>query len=180
MKKLNKTSRTALGALTAALSVIIMLLTVVPVMTYCAPMVAGALLIMIVIEMDKKWGFAVYAASGVLSMILAADKEAAVLYLMFFGYYPIIKAVLESKIKSRPLEWLVKIAVFNASMIAAYLLIVKVLALPMDDMNDLGKYAWLILLAAGNAMFPVYDITLTKCVLLYEVRLKKIVRKVFR
>lgn len=180
MNKMNKTSKTTLGALTAAMSVIIMLLTVVPVMTYCAPMVAGALLLMIVIEMDKKWAMGIFAAAGTLSMILAADKEAAVLYIMFFGYYPVIKAVLESKIKIRAVEWLVKFAFFNVTMISAYLIIVKVLALPMDDMNDLGKYAWLILLGAGNVMFPIYDMTLSRCVLLYNARIRKIVRKVFR
>lgn len=180
MNKMNKTSRTTLGGITAAVSVVIMLLTAVPVMTYSSPMIAGALLILIVIEMDKKWAFGIFAVAGTLSLLLAADKEAAILYIMFFGHYPITKAIIESKIKSRPVEWLIKIAVFNMTMITGYLIIVKVLALPMDDMNDLGKYAWLILLGAGNVMFPIYDITLTKCVLLYEVRLRKTVRKIFK
>lgn len=180
VRQMNKTSKTTLGGITAALSVVIMLMTVVPVMTYVAPMVAGALLIIIVIEADRKWAYAIFAVAAILSMLLAADKEAAMLYIMFFGHYPVTKAVIESKIKSRVLEYIVKFAVFNITTVSAYLIIVKVLMLPMDDMNDLGKYAWLILLAAGNIMFPIYDITLSKCILLYDMRIRKILRKLFK
>ena len=57
--------------MTAALSVVIMLLTVVPVMTYAAPMLAGMLLLLIVIETDKKWGYAIFA---VVLRSLSGDK----------------------------------------------------------------------------------------------------------
>lgn len=177
---MNKTSKTTLGGIIAALSVIIMLLTVIPVMTYVSPMVAGALLIVVVMEMDKKWGYGIFAVVCVLSLLIAADKEAAVLYVMFFGHYPVTKAVIESKIKSRALEYAVKFFVFNLTMIVSYLLIIKVLALPMDDMEQWGKIGWAALLVAGNVIFPIYDITLGKCIILYDVRIRKILRKLFK
>ena len=166
--------------MTAALSVVIMLLTVVPVMTYAAPMLAGMLLLLIVIETDKKWGYAIFAVVAVLSALLATDKQAVILYIMFFGHYPVTKALIEGKIKSRAVEWLVKFLVFNVTMISAYLLVVQVFAFPMEEIGDMGKYGSLILLAVGNIVFPVYDITMTRLVLIYDLRLRKVVRKFFK
>lgn len=180
MEKMNKTSKTTLGAMTAALSVVIMLLTVVPVMTYAAPMLAGMLLLLIVIETDKKWGYAIFAVVAVLSALLATDKQAVILYIMFFGHYPVTKALIEGKIKSRAVEWLIKFLIFNLMMISAYLLVVKVFAFPMEEIGDMGKYGSLILLAVGNIVFPVYDITMTRLVLIYDLRLRKVVRKFFK
>ena len=55
-------------------------------------------LVIIVIEVNKKLGFGVYFVVGVLSMLLVADKEAAVMYVMFFpATIPIIKAMVEKK-----------------------------------------------------------------------------------
>lgn len=177
---MNKTSKTTLGAMTAALSVVIMLLTVVPVMTYASPMLAGTLLLVIVIETDKKWGYAVFTVAAVLSVLLASDKQAVILYIIFFGHYPVTKAIIESRIKSRVAGWIVKYAVFNAAMVFSYYLVVSVFAFPMDEVGDMGKYGTLILLAVGNVFFPVYDIMLSRVVTLYVLRIRKAVRKVFK
>ena len=99
---------------------------------------------------------------------------------MFFGHYPVTKALIEGKIKSRAVEWLIKFLIFNLTMISAYLLVVKVFAFPMEEIGDMGKYGSLILLAVGNIVFPVYDITMTRLVLIYDLRLRKVVRKFFK
>lgn len=176
---MKQSSKTAVSAMTAALSVIIMMLTVIPVLTYTSPAFAGILLMLIVIEIDKKWAFGVYAAVGILGLLLATDKEASVMYIVFFGYYPIIKAILESKL-SRILEYAVKFLIFNASMVASYFVLIKVFGMPMDDMNELGKYGPLILLGMGNIVFILYDISLTKLVILYRIKWQKKFRKLFK
>ena len=176
---MKQSSKTAVSAMTAALSVIIMMLTVIPVLTYTSPAFAGILLMLIVIEIDKKWAFGVYAAVGILGLLLATDKEASVMYIVFFGYYPIIKAILESKL-SRILEYAVKFLIFNASMVASYFVLIKVFGMPMDDMNELGKYGPLILLGMGNIVFILYDISLTKLVILYRIKWQKKFRRLFK
>ena len=82
-------SKTALGGIVAALSVTMMFLTaVIPTLTYALPAAAGVLLIIVVIDVDKKWAFGVYAAVSLLSLLVLPDKEAAVMYVFFFGHYP--------------------------------------------------------------------------------------------
>ena len=77
-------TKTAIGGIIAALSIVLMLLTsAIPTLTYAIPAIAGLLLVVIVIEVNKKWAFGVYFVVGVLSMLLVADKEAAVMYVMF-------------------------------------------------------------------------------------------------
>ena len=173
-------SRTALGGLIAALSVTMMLLTtVIPVLSYALPAIAGVLLILIVIEVDKKWAFGVYAAVSLLSLLILPDKEAAMMYVFFFGHYPIMKAILEGKCKGFVL-WLFKFLLFNVSVVAAYLIIIYVFQLPFEEMEEYGKWAVYGLLGLGNIVFIVYDIALSRLVMLYELKLRRFVRHLFR
>ncbi len=176
---MKQSSKTAICGMIAALSVVIMMLTVIPVMTYAAPAFAGILLMVVVIEINKKWAFGVYVAVSILSLLLAADKEAAVMYVAFFGYYPIIKAVLESKLP-RVLEWITKFLIFNVTMVASYFVLIRVFGLSMDDMNELGKYGPLVLLAMGNVVFLVFDIAITRLATLYLLKWQKKFRRLFK
>lgn len=176
---MKQSSKTAICGMIAALSVVIMMLTIIPVLTYTAPAFVGILLMIVVIEINKKWAFGVYAAVGILSLLLATDKEAAVMYVAFFGYYPIIKAVLESKLP-RVLEWIVKFLIFNVTMVASYFVLIKVFGISMEDMNELGKYGPLILLAMGNVVFFVFDIAITRLATLYLLKWQKQFRRLFK
>ncbi len=179
MRQMRQSSKTAVCAMVAALSVVVMMLTVIPVMTYTAPAFAGMLLIIVVIEIDKKWAFGVYVAVSALGLLIATDKEAAVMYLVFFGYYPILKAMLESKMP-RWLEIVIKFVIFNVAMVGCYYILINVFGMPMDDMNELGKYGPLILLAMGNVVFLLYDYALTKLVIVYQMKWQDKFRRLFK
>lgn len=124
MTGMKQSSKTAFGGILTALSVVLMFLTgVIPFLTFALPALAGALLILIVMEIGSKWALCVYAAVSILSLLVVADKEAAMMYAAFFGYYPVIKSFLESKLP-RVFEWIVKFLIFNAAMVLAYLVII--------------------------------------------------------
>lgn len=177
---MKQSSKTALGGIVSALSVVLMLMTaVIPFMSYALPLIAGALLILMVIEINKSWAFIVYAAVSLLAIFVVPDKEAAVFYIAFFGYYPIIKSPLEKHLP-RVIEWVAKFAIFNAAVLAAYMFTVKVLGIPFDDMQTLGKYGIPLLLALANFTFLVYDIMLTKLVTLYLKKFRKSFKKIFK
>ena len=68
----------AFCSLMAALGAVMMLTGgLVPVMTYCSPLLAGVLLIPVLREHGRKWAWLVWIVTAALSMILSADKEAA-------------------------------------------------------------------------------------------------------
>ena len=106
---------------------------------------------------------------------------AALLFVAFFGHYPIVKALLEKHIRQRPIRWVLKFTVFNACVIAAYALLVWLFAFPMDEFELFGISAMWLILLCGNVVFWLYDIALTRVITMYVCRLRthlmRIVRK---
>ncbi len=95
------------GVITALCTVTMFLTGLISIGTYALPAFAGILLIVVVVELGVGWAWPVYLASSVLSLLLAGDKEAAMLFVVFFGYYPILKAQIEG-MHRRVLSYLLK------------------------------------------------------------------------
>ncbi|MEG1778509.1 MAG: hypothetical protein RR263_00280 [Oscillospiraceae bacterium] len=173
-------TRVALGGMSASLCLVLMFLTgLIPFATYALPAAAGIVLISVVIENGYPTAVMVYVAVSILSVFIVPDKEAAVMFIAIFGYYPILKGKLE-KIKFRILEYLAKFGVFNVAVIAGYLFVIFALGIDdvMAEMNGVGKYAPLLLLGLANIMFIIYDYALTQVIGLYvEIIRPKILRK---
>ncbi|MBQ6466865.1 MAG: hypothetical protein IJJ61_02895 [Clostridia bacterium] len=177
---MKQSSKCALGGITAALSLVMMIsVAIVPFMTYALPAIAGALTVFMVVEVDKKWAFGVYAAVAILGMFLVPEKEVAVMYLALFGYYPIVKALIESKIPA-VVGWLLKIILFEITMVVSYILMIKFMGVTIDEMDTLGKLAIPILLGAGTLAFIIYDFALTRLVSIYTRNWRKHFRRYFK
>lgn len=180
MSRKNKNFKVAFGGVIAGLSIVIMFLTgIIPTLTYAMPAVSGALLMAVVIELGSKFAGLVYAAVAALSLIVVADKEAAVMYAMFFGYYPIIKGFIENKF-NKVLSWIIKYIIFNTAIIISYFIVTKLLGIPFDDMGVLGDLFLPVLLILANVVFAIYDIALTRLVSAYIISWRKIVRRMFK
>ena len=128
-----------------------------PSMDYALPALAGALTLVLVLELNAAWAVGVYAAATALSLLLLPVKGAALLYAMFFGYYPALKTLLEGKLPAW-LSWICKFAVFNAAVISSYALATYVFNIDLEDFGEtFGRYAKVIMLAVGNFTFWMYD-----------------------
>lgn len=161
----------------AAMSVVLMFFTgLIPVATIAIPAIAGCVLIAVVAEMGISWGFGVFAVCAVLSFLLAPDREAALVYLLFFGYYPVLYAIL-GKIRGRALRYGVKLLVFNAAVAAEGLLSVYVLGIPMETIGPLGKFTIPVLWILANVVFVLYDYALGGLIQTYFQRLHPKLRK---
>ena len=177
---MSKSGKIALGGLLTALGVVLMFLTgLIPIGTYALPAVAGVLLIVAVIEIGAKWAWMIYAAVAVLSLLFAADKEAALLFVLFFGYYPVLKSFLE-RISNKVLSWISKFAVFNVAVVACFFLAVNFLQLPEDSFTVFGIYLPWVFLILGNAVFLIYDIALSGLVATYVEKLHHRVTKTLK
>lgn len=173
-----KTSfKVSLGGIVTALSVVLMLLTtVIPFGTYAFPAFAGMLLVAVVIELNCAWAFSVYFVVSVLSFLLLSDKEAALYYAVFLGFYPIVKNFIE-RIKSRVLQYVLKFSAFNVCMVLAFYLSVFVLSIPKESFSINGHYLPLVFLALGNVAFIIYDFCVTKVVTIYLLKIHKLLSK---
>ena len=163
----------------AALATAFMLLSFFPYLTYAIPAIAGLFIMTVVIEINNKWALLSYIVSAILVMIFA-EFESRFLYVCFFGYYPMVKALVE-KIGKSFIEWIIKFAVFNASVLSVYLIFSKVFdSLALEDFGELGKYGAYILLVLGNVVFVLYDITISRAAMVYMKILHPKIKRLLR
>lgn len=164
----------------AALSTVVLFFTgIVPIATLALPAIAGCLLVPVVAELGTIWGFGVYAVCSVLAFLLAPDREAALFYLLFFGYYPVLTGVLD-RIKNRPLQMAVKLLVFNAAVVLETVLSVFVLGIPWENIDFLGKATPVVLLLLANVVFLLYDRALNGLIALYFAKFHEKIRKILK
>ena len=148
-----------------ALGVILLALgSLVQVLDISMAVIASVFVIFAVIELGGKYPYLIYAVTALLSMLLVPYKSAPLFYLCFMGYYPIIKARVEERVKSRVWEWVIKLAVFCVALAVAVLVAVKLLAL-----FEIPALYYAVL-ALAVPVFVLYDIALTRLVSMYCVK----------
>ena len=177
---MRESSKAALGGIVSALAVVIMLITYIsPLLVYTAPPFAGILLIIIIEEISYGWAVSTYAAISALSVLFIADKEAAVFFVFFFGYYPILRKFLADKIKKQPVLYALKLLIFNVALLSAVYVCAYVFHIDYSEFSDSGEVMMLLFWGLMNVVFIVYDFLLAKIMLLYNVKLKKEFKKLF-
>lgn len=175
----SKSYKIALGGIVAALCLLTMFLTgVMPVLSIILPMIAGILMMIIVVEVSVKWAFLTYIAVSLLAMAVTFDKESVLLFIMFFGHYPILRYLID-RIRSKTVRGIVKCAVFNLCILSFFYLTAYIMGLTafLDEINDMGKYGEIIILAVVNFTFMLYEYNLDIFYTMYIKRLKPILKK---
>lgn len=175
---MKRTKSITLCGLMAALASLFMLTSYFPYLTYAIPAMAGLFIMVSVIELGVKWAVLTYFASAVIVFLLA-EPEAKLLYILFFGYYPILKAVTERQ-KSRVLEYLIKFLIFNVAIILTYGVFAGIFGIQLDDFGYFGKYTMVILLAVANIVFVLYDKAVSQLAGFYMYRLHSIVKRILK
>ena len=144
------------GVLCALVVTIMAMGTIIPVATYCAPVLASMTLLPALALCGEKLSWAMFFASAILSLLLAPDKEAAAIFLAL-GYYPIVKPRLDRMPKIR--RWIGKALLFNVSILAVYaalLLVLKQDAL-REEFSAMSGALLAGLLLGGNVLFWLDD-----------------------
>ena len=157
-----KTRRMTVCAVLCALNVVIMYLgSVIEVLDLTASVVASLACIFAVIEMGGHFPWLIYAVTGVLGAILLPfPKTVALIYVLFSGYYPILKAHFERL--PRALAWVVKLVVFNVALTGLVILSVWVFRIP-EALFSANVFVYLL----GNVTFVIYDMALTGLITAY-------------
>lgn len=166
MKKSKVKQLTVCAALSAIGVVLLSIGPLIDVLDASLAVLASILCIVAVIEYGKAAPWLVFSVTAVLSLVLMPQNSAAIMYLLFFGYYPILKEKLEKL--SRVLSWVLKELIFNAAM-AVCIVVIKLLFLPTAEVSAL---TYVILVLICEAVFVLYDIALTRLITFYIYRLR--------
>ncbi len=163
-----RTKRVALCAMLSALGVVVLYLgSLIEVLDISMAVIASLFAVAAVIECGGLAPWAVYAVTGILSAVLLPSKLPAVMYILFFGFYPIIKEKIE-KIRGVVLCWAVKEIIFNVCLVSL-MLIAKWFMLDPEGMFVFE----VIFFGLANVAFVLYDIALTRLISLYIFRIRK-------
>lgn len=145
----------------SAISVIVMFGALIPSLAYAVPAIAGILIWTISEQIDFKWAYLSYIAVTFLSFILVPEIEANCFLLSLLGYYPILSDNLKI-IKNKVLNYVVKLLIFNVSVIITYRVLCIILSADkmLEGMEDFGEYAVYVLWGMGLVAFILYDLFL--------------------
>ena len=173
MKRKSKASLVALCGILAALAVALLFLGgVLPFAVIACPVLASLVLIPVYSETGWRWGLIWYLAVSILGLLLAPEKEAAILF-VFLGYYPVLKKLI-GRLPGKALKWAVKAVFLNAAVVSAYSLMLFVFRLDSvrGDFAEMERYFLLACLALANISFVVYDLLIDRLEIFYHVRLR--------
>jgi hypothetical protein len=173
-----KSGQVALGGIATGMCIALMFATgMIPFSYYALPALAGLVLIAVREENGLSTALIVFAAVSLLSVFVVPIKEAALLFIAFFGYYPILQETF-AKIRPKALSWVVRLVIFNAAVVAAYWVIVNVFGITeiLEEFGDFGKYSVLVLLAFANVFFVIYDGAVKNITLSYDITSPKLKR----
>ena len=179
----NKTKKMTLGAILSAMGVALLFIgSFIETLDLTMAALASFFCIFAVIELGGMYPWLIFAVTGVLSVILMPYSMTGWFYLIFFGYYPILKEKLE-RLK-KPVSWILKVLILNLalaiSVLAAYFLffgqtgtgnLLDAFTLVFGE-SDAGVSMAIAVWALANLTFVIYDIALTKLITLYFLKLR--------
>lgn len=177
---MKRSVKAAVGGISAALSVAFMFCgSLLYVFTYVVPMILGLLMMTVKKTFSSSCAWCVYIAVSILSLIIVPDKETVLMYVLFFGYYPIIRPGIE-KIKVKPLRYFIKFLLFNISVAAVELIAYFVFGIPFFEDSSFSAAMIIVFAALMNVTFALYEFLLNNFMILYERKLEKRILKIFK
>lgn len=166
----NKTAfNVALGGICTALCLAAMFCSgFLPMLDYTIPAITGFIMVIVAVETSMKEAVITYCAVSFLSFFITPNKEATLLFVMFMGYYPILKIHLD-KMKNKVFSWIIRLGIFNGAVILFFFIFQYIFTNGdmLEGLEMFGRFAPLILLMLANVVFLLYDYALGLLTSLY-------------
>jgi hypothetical protein len=123
-----------------------------------------------VIEMGRKYALYVFIVSAVIAFLIVPNRITPLLFILFFGYYPIIKSIIEKRGKI-VVQFFCKLIIFNISLTVTWFLAGELLF----ELNNIDVHL-LFIYIGGNVVFLFFDYGFTKLIRLYINRVSRYIR----
>lgn len=159
MKLTNTQKLTVSGLMTALTVVILILSNIITIGTYVIPAIAGGFLLILSYAVGKPYAWLSFIVVSVIGFLFCTDKEVILCFILFFGYYPLLKESVE-KLPVKILVYIVKLGIFNGAAVCVWFLSVYLFAIP-QDFELFGVNLPVLFLICLNIMFLLYDYNLT-------------------
>lgn len=120
--------------------------------------IASLCVLVTVIECGTHFALMGYAAASVICAVFVPFKLQTIAFIVFLGYYPIIKRYIEN-LHNSGLEWLAKILFFSAVLVIVYM-VFRYALLPKIDLGVIFQFVFdhiPAVVVALEAAFIAYD-----------------------
>jgi len=178
-----KSRQVALGGVISALCIALLFLGGAANLTIVVPMAAGALIMLVAVEVGKGPALCAWVAVSALALLITPNRVVALTFALLYGYYPIAKQKLE-RLPRKTVEYACKLLIFNAGTLAAVFIAIFVFGASETVQGIWGRLdmdPWFALILGnvlvGSFACVVYDRLLTQCYMLYIERYRQ---KLFR
>lgn len=175
---MKQSGKVALGGVLGALSVVCLLGTVFPYATFALPIMAGLFLAPVAVEAGRGWGWLTFGAVAILNLLVTPSMEAKLLFIAFFGYYPLLKLSIDPL--PRAVSWPLKFLIFNVTVVVTYWLMLRVFQIETDSFEMFGVNMPLLLLAVGNVAFLIIDLCIDRLTLWYMAAMHPRMKRLFK
>lgn len=164
-----KTKKITVAAMMTALAVVFLYLAaILPTGRYGLVAAASLFGVAAVIETGISGGVFVYLGASLLGLLLVPDKLDLMLFVLFFGYYPVLKSLAE-RLENIVLSWIIKLAVMNGAL-TVILLFFSSLIFDYAAVFSSTALVYLFL----NVVFVIFDIGVSKVIAYYMYRIKNV------
>ena len=163
-KNLKKLTRCAL--LSALGSALICISALFPTLSLSIVAASGLMAAAALRYYGMNWGVATYVVTSVLALLLAPDRECALFYIAFFGYYPILQGQF-GRIRGPVLRWTLKLLFCNVLLVLSWFASKALLFSDIPDVPWIMCLTW----AFFNAAFVLYDLDIARLLMVYYHRI---------
>lgn len=171
--------RAAFSGVIAALCVAFMFMgSLFSIFVYFIPAACGVIIMTAAYALGEKYGYCIYLVVAALSALFVPDKECMMIFVFFFGFYPLLRDRLEA-IKPRPVSFLIRFLIFNACVIGAEYLLFRIFGINILE-DGFGKWFLPVMLVMMNLFFVIYDFVLGKFKILYFLKWKRRVDRLMK
>ena len=161
------TLRITLCGIFAALSMAVLWIGGMTLLDLSVLIICALMTMLLMVEVGERMTWIYAAATAALALLLLPSKLYAIEYILFAAVYPILKMHFE-KIRIWWAAYLVKLSCLDTMLLACVVLA----QLVFHAGEDFFSLSWLTI-GAGTLFFILYDVTLTLCISLYIVKLRK-------
>ncbi len=165
MKQTSFTKKITFCAMLSALGVLSLLITnILPTVTAFFFLFSTFFTYIATEEYGVRYGIATCAVITLLGFMLVTDFVTMIGYATIITHYPIVKHIIDHKIYSKPIRWIIKLLWASLLSVAAYFMMVQFA--PFEDA------LWLLYVLL-MAVMVLYDIVLERAIQFYAIRLRR-------
>ena len=170
----NSTKKLTVCALLSAVGVVLMYLgSLVDILDISMAVLASYVCIIAVIEYGGIAPWLIYGTVSVLSLLLLGNKNPAIYFVLFFGFYPILKEKIEKL--NKVVSWILKETVFIVSVCVIAVAGVFVTSMGNEELiqKALQQPIFIaVVFVLSEIVFVLYDWALTRVITFYLIKLR--------